>query len=136
MRDSVRVAVRVVRERVIDTAFVELPVVVERVAVLDTVSVLENAFAASRAEVSAGVLRHSLETRPSRLPVAVEREVVFRDSVVFRDRVVLEEVCVGKPLTGWQRVRMKVGDFLLIFAFIEIIYFIIKYIFNINFFKL
>lgn len=69
--DSTRVEVRTIRETVIDTAFVELPVIVERVAVLDTVSVLENDFARSEAAVSAGVLRHSLETKSARVPVAV-----------------------------------------------------------------
>ena len=55
-----------------DTVFVELPLVVERVAVLDTVSVLENQFVASSAVVSGGVLKHSLETKPVKMPAVVD----------------------------------------------------------------
>lgn len=42
VQDSARVEVRVEKEYVVDTAWVELPVIVERVATLDTASVLEN----------------------------------------------------------------------------------------------
>ena len=39
VQDSTRVEVRVEKEYVVDTAWVELPVIVERVATLDTASV-------------------------------------------------------------------------------------------------
>lgn len=41
-QDSTRVEVKTVVETVHDTAYVQLPVIVERVATLDTTSVLEN----------------------------------------------------------------------------------------------
>lgn len=63
--DSTRVEVRTQTLTVRDTAYIELPVIVERVATLDTASVLENRYAKSEASVSAGVLTHSLETKPS-----------------------------------------------------------------------
>ena len=52
--DSTRVEVRYETRTVHDTAFVELPVIVERVATLDTLSQLENEYAKSDATVSAG----------------------------------------------------------------------------------
>lgn len=131
--DSTRVEVRTVRETVIDTAFVELPVIVERVAVLDTVSVLENDFARSEAAVSAGVLRHSLETKSARVPVAVERETIVRDSIVFRDRVIREEVCIEKPPTRWQTLRLRLGDAFLLLIAIAILYLLFN---NLKLFKL
>jgi hypothetical protein len=59
---------------------------VEKVATLDTASVLENKYAKSAASVSGGVLAHSLETKPVREPVKVEKQIVYRDSLVYRDR--------------------------------------------------
>ena len=44
-QDSTRVEVKTVVETVNDTAYVQLPVIVERVATLDTASVLENKYA-------------------------------------------------------------------------------------------
>ena len=71
--DSTKVEVRYEKVVEHDTAFVQLPVVVEKVAVLDTVSHLENKYAASSAVVSGGVLRHSLETKPVVLSAPVEK---------------------------------------------------------------
>ena len=49
VQDSTRVEVRTEVRTVHDTAFVELPVIVERVSTLDTASVLENKYAKSAA---------------------------------------------------------------------------------------
>lgn len=130
--DSTRVEVRVERETVTDTAFIELPVIVERVATLDTVSVLENPYSRSEALVSGGVLRHSLETKPSPVPVEVRTEIVCRDSLVYRDRV--QTVEVEKPLTAWQRLRLSLGDIFIILIVIAMLYFFF-HLFN-NFKKL
>ena len=108
-----------------DTVFVELPLVVERVAVLDTVSHLENAFAASSAVVSGGVLRHSLETKPISLPAVVDKQIVYRDSVVFRDRVKTVTVEVDRPLTGRQQAKLRVGGFCFFAVILIGLYFLI-----------
>ena len=134
-QDSPRVEVKVVKEYVTDTAWVELPVIVERVSTLDTASILENKYARSEAVVSAGRLSHSLETKPVLEPVKVQKEIVYRDSVVYRDRVVKEEIQVERKLTWWQRLRMKVGGASLIVFLIAIIYLIIKYMSNLNLLK-
>ena len=71
--DNTKVEVKTVVRTVTDTAYIELPVIVEKVATLDTASVLENKYAKSEALVTAGALHHSLQTKPVREPVKVER---------------------------------------------------------------
>ena len=107
--DSTRVEVRYETVTVHDTAYVELPVIVEKIQTLDTTSTLENDYAKSEATVTAGILKHSLETKPAQLPVPVEKEIVYRDSIVFRDRVVTEVKEVERQLTFWQQFKMKAG---------------------------
>ncbi len=121
---STKVEVRYRTETVPDTAYVELPVIIENRTTLDTASVLENEYAKSEAVVSAGILRHSLETKPVRKPVAVEKEIVFRDSLVFRDRVQTVTVEVEKKLTAWQTVQMRLGFVAILLLAIVVIYFI------------
>lgn len=130
-QDSTRVEVKTVVETVHDTAYVQLPVIVERVATLDTASVLENKYAKSAAMVSAGVLTHSPETKPVKEPVSVEKQIVYRDSLVYRDRVVTETVEVEKKLSAWQSFKMKAGGFSIVLLLIVILYTIIT-----NFLKL
>ena len=132
--DSTRVEVKTVVERVVDTAYVELPVIVEKVATLDTASVLENKYAKSAALVSGGVLTHSLETKPVREPVKVEKQIVYRDSLVYRDRVIKEDIYIEKELTFWQKFRLKLGSWTIVLIVISILYLLFQ-LFN-NFLKL
>ena len=122
--DSTKVEVRYETKTVHDTAYVELPVIVERVATLDTASVLENKYAKSAASVSGGVLAHSLETKPVREPVSVEKQIVYRDSLVFRDKVQTVTVEVEKKLTWWQTLKMRLGLVAIVLIVIVVIYFI------------
>ena len=122
--DSTRVEVKTVVETIHDTAYVQLPVIVERVATLDTASVLENKYAKSAAFVSGGVLTHSLETKPVREPVKVEKQIVYRDSLVYRDRVQTVTVEVEKKLTAWQNIQMRLGLVAILIIVIVVIYFI------------
>ena len=92
-----------------DTVYLEVPQIVEKVLTKDTVSVLENEFAKSAASVSAGLLAHSLETKPVQKPVEVQTKTVYRDSIIFKDVVVYETVEVEKELSGWQTFKMKTG---------------------------
>lgn len=132
--DSTKVEVRTETVFQKDTVFVELPLVVERVAVLDTVSHLENAFAASSAVVSGGVLRHSLETKLISLPAVVDKQIVYRDSVVFRDRVKTVTVEVDRPLTGWQQAKFRVGGFCFFAVILIGRYFLITSIYKLKLF--
>ena len=109
-----------------DTAFVELPVIVEKVATLDTASTLENTYAKSEAVVTAGILYHSLETKPVSVPVKVETKIVYKDSLVFRDRVETQTVEVEKKLTWWQNLKLKAGGIFLLLTLIGIIYIIVN----------
>ena len=124
VQDSTRVEVRYETKTVHDTAYVELPVIVEKVATLDTASLLENKYAKSAASVSGGVLTHSLETKPVREPVSVEKQIVYRDSLVYRDKVQTVTVEVEKKLTWWQSFKMKLGVVTLVLLVIVVIYFI------------
>ena len=109
-----------------DTAYVELPVIVEKVATLDTTSTLENTYAKSEAVVTAGILHHSLETKPVSIPVMVETKTVYRDSLVFRDRVQTQTVEVEKKLNWWQKLKLKAGGLFLILTLIGLVYIIVN----------
>ena len=124
VQDSTRVEVRYETKTFHDTAYVELPVIVEKVATLDTASVLENKYAKSAASVSGGVLAHSLETKPVREPVRVEKQIVYRDSLVYRDKVQTVTVEVEKKLTAWQTIQMRLGLVAILIITIVVIYFI------------
>ena len=128
VQDSTRVEVKVVEKIVKDTAWFELPVIVEKLATLDTASVLENKYAKSEAVVSGGVLHHSLQTKPVREPVSIEYKEIVRDSIVYRDRVVREDVYIEKQLSFWQSFRIKLGGFTLILIAIAILYFLFHYL--------
>ena len=133
-QDNTKTEVKTVVEHVVDTAYVQLPVIVEKVATLDTASVLENVYATSAAVVSGGVLKHSLETKPVSVPVRVEKEIVYRDSTVFRDRVQTVTVEVERKLTGWQQAKQRVGGFCFFALFLIAIYYLIKLFLNLKLF--
>ena len=128
--DNTKVEVNTVVKTVTDTAYIELPVIVEKVATLDTASVLENKYAKSEAVVSGGVLHHSLETKPVKEPIQVETKIVYRDSIVFRDRIQTQTVEVEKKLSGWQQAKLRVGGFCFFLVLIAGLYLIISFIHN------
>ena len=124
--DSTRVEVRYETVTVHDTAYVELPVIIEKIQTLDTTSTLENDYARSEATVTAGVLSHSLETKPAQLPVPMEKEIVYRDSIVFRDRVITEVKEVERQFTFWQQFKMKAGVAAMILTILYGIYLLLR----------
>ena len=107
--DSTRVEVHTVTETVHDTAYIELPVIVERIVTRDTTSTLENDYARSEAKVTDGFLHHSLETKPVKHPVQIETKIVYRDSLIYRDRIEIQTVEVERQLTKWQSFKMRTG---------------------------
>lgn len=119
--DSTLVEVHTVTETVHDTAYVELPVIVERIVTRDTTSMLENDYARSEATITDGFLRHSLETKPVRHPVQVETKIVYRDSIIFRDRIQTRTVEVERQLTKWQAFKMRTGGATLILLLLAIV---------------
>ena len=124
--DSTKVEVHTETRYIHDTAYVELPVIIEKVATLDTASTLENTYAKSEAVVTNGILRHSLETKPVSVPVKVETKEVVRDSIVFRDRVQTQTVEVEKKLNWWQKLKLKAGGIFLLLTLIGIVYIIVN----------
>ena len=134
--DNTKVEVRVEEKIVKDTAWLEIPVIVEKVSTLDTTSVLDNKYAKSEAVVSGGVLTHSLATKPVKEPVVVEIKEIVRDSIVWRDRVQTVEVEVEKALTPWETLKMKTGGLFIGLSIAFILFIIIIFLFNPNFFKL
>ena len=124
--DSTKVEVHTETRYVHDTAYVELPVIIEKVATLDTTSTLENTYAKSEAVVTNGILRHSLETKPVSVPVKVETKEVVRDSNVFRDRVQTQTIEVEKKLNWWQKLKLKAGGVFLLLTLIGIVYIIVN----------
>ena len=119
--DSTRVEVRTITQTVHDTAYIELPVFVELNVTKDTTSTLENPYAKSEASITDGLLSHSLQTKPTRQPVKIEKEIVYRDSIVFRDRTETVTVEVEKELTKWQSFKMKTGGTTLAILIIAIV---------------
>ncbi len=107
-RDSIRVETVVCTERIIDTAFIKVPVEVVRQIVRDTTSHLETSFAASDARILPdGSLSHSLKNKSQKRPVEVETKIVYRDSIVYRDRETEHIVEVPRPLTWWQQTQIR-----------------------------
>ncbi len=125
-----RIEVRYVTETVHDTAFVDMPVIVERNETLDTSSVLECKYARSEASVSRGLLRHSLQTLPAKLPVVVDTKIVYRDSLVYQDKLVPVEKEIIRPLTFWQKFRMRMGEVMIVVMIVIGLYVSLKLYLN------
>lgn len=106
-QDSVSVEVRERIEYIRDTVEVAIPAISESVATRDTVSHLENPYAASRAVIAGGVLHHSLMTKPQIQRIPVRTPSLRRDSIVYRNfyRDITTEV--GRELTWWQETQIK-----------------------------
>lgn len=104
-RDSVRVEIR---ERLVhDTVKFEVPVIIEKNVTRDTVSHLENDWAQSDAELKDGFLWHSLETKGKTIYLPVEVPVHDTTYIEKEAQVITETKEVEKPLTAWQKFRLK-----------------------------
>jgi len=103
-----RVETRYERFYIHDTAYIEIPMQTAERVVKDSASHLENEYAVSDACITTdGLLFHSLQTKPQRKPVPVDRTVERKDSIVYVDRRVEVPVMVEKELTAWQSFRLK-----------------------------
>lgn len=118
--DSVRVEYRDRIVKVVDTAFVEIPQIVEKVVTRDTASHLENSYAESFAVISDGQLYHSLETKPQTIAKPVIVEVPVQDTIMTQDHSEYIEKVVTEtkyPKSYW---------LLLGFFFSALAFFVIK----------
>lgn len=113
-KDSVRVEYR---ERLVrDTAYIEVPREQETIITRDTSSHLENSYAVSDASVQAGMLHHSLETKPQKLAAPVYVQV--RDTIYVQTSSDIQKetiVEIRNELTKGQR-RQIVGFWILLAA--------------------
>lgn len=110
-REQTTVEIRTETVYVPDTVYVQLPAVSQSVETLDTISVLENKFAVSEASVSGNVLKHYLEVKPVNEPVAIQKEIVYRDSVVLQQVDIDHYIEVPAELTAWQSFKIKLGGY-------------------------
>ena len=110
-REQTTVEVRTNTVYVPDTVYVQLPAVSQSVETLDTVSVLENRYAVSEASVSGNVLKHSLEVKPIKEPVAIKKEIVYRDSIIVKEVDVDHYIEMPAELTPWQSFKIKLGGY-------------------------
>lgn len=134
--ENIRIETRIERVFETDSVFLEIPVQVEKVQTMDTVSFLENEFAKSSAEVSKGILSHTLETKPISKLVEIKKEIVYRDSIIVKDNVIIQTIEVEKPLTGWQSFKMKTGGYTISLLIIAIVCVILYFVKPLNLFKL
>ena len=132
-REQTTVEVRTNTVYVPDTVFIALPRIVEKVQTLDTVSVLENKYAVSEASVSGSVLKHSLEVKPVKEPVAIKKEIVYRDSVVLQQVDVDHYIEIPAELTAWQSFKIKLGGYAFALIFILIVVAILYVMFHSKF---
>lgn len=100
----------IIRERLVhDTVKVSVPEIIERNVTTDTTSHLENDWAKSDASVRAGLLFHSLETKPHTIEVPVLIPVHDTIRIEKEAHTEIQTVKVEKPLSFWQ--RLKIGAF-------------------------
>ena len=135
-REQTTVGVRTKTVFVPETVFVSLPRIVEKVQTLDTVSVLENRYAVSEAQVSNGVLAHSLELKPVREPAIVQKQIVYKDSVIVKEVDVDHYIEMPAALTPWQSFKIKLGGYAFAFIIILIVCAAIYFVSHLKPFKL
>ena len=135
-REQTTVEIRTETVYVPDTVYVQLPAVSQSVETLDTVSVLENKYAVSEASVSGNVLKHSLEVKPVNEPVAIKKEIVYRDSVVLQQVDVDHYIEVPAELTPWQSFKIKLGGYAFALIILLIVCATIYFIIHTKLFKL
>ena len=118
-QDSTRVEVRTQTILVPDTVFLEIPPQMAERTTRDSISYLENEYAASDARINPdGSLFHDLRTKPQKKAVETDKKIEQRDSVVYRDRYlkVNEKVSVPRDLTKFQ--KCEIFGFWFLFAVI------------------
>ena len=135
-REQTTVEIRTETVYVPDTVYVQLPAVSQSVETLDTVSVLENRYAVSEASVSGNVLKHSLEVKPVNEPVAIKKEIVYRDSVVLQQVDVDHYIEVPAELTPWQSFKIRLGGYAFALIVILIVCAAIYFVSHLKPFKL
>ena len=132
-REQTTVEIRTETVYVPDTVYIELPRIVEKVQTLDTVSVIDTKYAVSEAQVSNGVLAHSLEVKPVREPAIVQKQIVYKDSIIVKEVDVDHYIEVPAELTPWQSFKIKLGGYAFALIIILIVVAILYVMFHSKF---
>ena len=135
-REQTTVEVRTNTVYVPDTVYIEIPRIVEKVQTLDTVSVIDTKYAVSEAQVSNGVLAHSLEVKPVREPAIVQKQIVYKDSVIIKEVDVDHYIEMPAELTPWQSFKIKLGGYAFALIVILIVCAAIYFVSHLKPFKL
>ena len=103
--------VTTITERLVDTVIkVNLQVYRDTITTPDTISHLANPYAESWAQVSGGLLRHSLTSSKEPIDVKVVYKDIVRVDSVSVPVPVEKEVYIEKKLSKWQSIRMRIGE--------------------------
>lgn len=115
--DSARTEIRVERLLYYDTIIVQIPEQHSERVTRDSCSTLENSVAISKAGIdSAGLLWHTLQTKPTGLHVAAPREIITRDSIIYRTVLRDAKESTEKPQKGKIPLRAKIALFVVVFG--------------------
>lgn len=126
-KDSIRIEERVREIKVTDTLFVAVPMQKESTTVRDSMSHLENDYAISDARINPdGSLSHSLETKHRTDTLSREVGVQVRDSIIYREKVIPKIYPVEKELNWFVRMRIWLGNIMLVLISGAVIIFIMK----------
>lgn len=126
-KDSIRIEERVREIKVTDTLFVAVPMQKESTTVRDSMSHLENDYAISDARIMIdGSLYHSLETKPRIDTIPKELSVQAKDSIIYREKVIPKIYPVEKELNWFVRMRIWLGNVMLVLISGAVIIFIMK----------
>ncbi len=106
--DSVRIETNTVITYVPDTVYIEIPPQTAERTTQDSTSHLENDYATSEARLLPdGSLYHTLNTKPQRKPVQIEKKIERRDSIAksdHSDTQTVEKMVEVTPQWAWYAV--------------------------------
>lgn len=103
--------VTTITERLVDTVIkVNLKVYRDTITTPDTISHLKNPYGESWAQVSGGMLRHSLTSSKDPIDVKVVYKDIIRVDSIPVPVPVEKNVYIEKKLSWWQSARMRIGE--------------------------
>ena len=98
------------------------------VSVKDTVSFLETKYAESTAawHGNTSLLEHSIKNKEA--PIEIQVQYIDKETIkeVQMPYEVIKEISVEKDLTKWQKLRINIGNILLISLSVLVVFFIFK----------